>query len=86
VNNNKIERAQSTIRERSKVMRGMQNNGTAEDLIAGFKAYYNFVRPHQGLEGKTPAEVANLDLGLGENRLLVLIKKAVEHRVKNGAH
>ena len=59
-------------------MRGVQNNETAEALIGGFKAYYNFVRPHQGLEGKTPAEMANLDLGLGENRLLGLIKKAVE--------
>lgn len=85
VNNNKMERVQGTIRERSKVMRGMQNNATAEDLIVGFKAYYNFVRPHMSLDGKTPAEAANLDLGLGKNRWKGLIDKAVEHCEKSGA-
>lgn len=47
-------------------------------LIEGFKNYYNFVRPHQGLNGKTPAEMAGLDLGLGENKWLGLIEKASE--------
>jgi hypothetical protein len=42
----------------------------------GFKAYYNFVRPNQALSGKTPAEVAGVDLELGENKWLGLVKKA----------
>jgi len=43
-----------------------------------FRIYYNFIRPHQALNGKTPAEVANLDLNLGQNKWLSLIKQAVE--------
>jgi hypothetical protein len=35
---------------------------------------YNFVRMHQGI-GKTPAEEAGLNLSLGRNKLLNLIKK-----------
>jgi hypothetical protein len=40
--------------------------------------YYNFIRPHQALNGKTPAEEAKLNLGLGQNRWLDLIKKSLE--------
>jgi hypothetical protein len=56
----------------------MQNEETADTMIEGFKNYYNFVRPHQGLNGKTPAEMAKLDLGLGKNKWLDLIVKASE--------
>jgi len=38
----------------------------------------NFIRPPQSLKGKTPAEMANIDLGLGKNKWLSLIKKASE--------
>ena len=37
--------------------------------------YYNFVRPHQGLNGKTPAEMAGVGIE-GENKWLGLIIKA----------
>lgn len=59
-------------------MRGVQNEETAQDLMEGFRNYYNFIRPHQALNGKTPAEVAGLDLGLGKNKWLDLIEKASE--------
>lgn len=59
-------------------MRGMQNKDTAQELIDGFRNYYNFIRPHQALNGKTPAEMAGLDLGLGKNKWLGLIEKASE--------
>jgi hypothetical protein len=36
--------------------------------MEGFRNYYNFIRPHQTLHGKMPAEVAGLNLGIGENR------------------
>ncbi|MGZ4924339.1 MAG: hypothetical protein ACXV5H_10370 [Halobacteriota archaeon] len=42
----------------------------------GFKVYYNFVRPNQALKGRTAAEAAGIDLKLGENRWLELVKKA----------
>jgi putative transposase len=74
VNNNIIERLHGTIRERNKVMRGLGNNGSSEAMMSGYKTYYNFVRPHMRLNGKTPAEVANIPLQLGDNRWLSLIQ------------
>jgi len=29
-------------------------------IFEGNRIYYNFVRPHQALDGKTPAEVAGV--------------------------
>ena len=56
INNNIVERLQGTIREWDKVMRGYQRDETAQILIDGLKAYYNFIRSHMSLNGKTPAE------------------------------
>ncbi len=75
-NNNIVERLNGTVREREKVMRGMKSDPTAEEIVNGFKTYYNFVRPHQALNGKTPAEASEINLGLKGNKWLGLIKKA----------
>lgn len=53
--------------------------------MEGNRIYYTFIRPHQSLNGKTPAEMANLDLGLGRNKWRGLVEKAVEPQ-RNGAH
>jgi len=76
VNNNLVERLNGTIRERDKVMRGFKNEESTQQIIEGFRAYYNFIRKHQSLKGKTPAEMANIDLGLEGNKWLNFIKKA----------
>lgn len=83
VNNNVVERLHGTIRERNKVMRGLGNNGSAPEILDGFKIYYNFIRPHMGLNSRTPAEAVNLPLRLGDNRWLSLIKKSVDEDVRN---
>jgi len=75
-NNCLVERLNGTIRERDKVMRGMKDE--TQTIADGLRNYYNFIRPHQALNGKTPAEVAKIDLKLGKNRWLSLIKQAVE--------
>ena len=75
-NNNIVERLNGTVREREKVMRGMKSQETAEEIMKGFRTYYNFIRPHQALDGKTPAEASELNLELGQNRWISLIKKA----------
>jgi hypothetical protein len=41
-------------------MRGLRNNKTAKLLLDGWVAYYNFLRPHETLKGKTPAEMAGI--------------------------
>ncbi|MFZ3169187.1 MAG: DDE-type integrase/transposase/recombinase [Candidatus Methanoperedens sp.] len=84
-NNNKVERLHNTIRERQKVMRGLQNDDTASEFNNGFKAFYNHIRPHMALNGETPAQAAGIDLKLGRNRWMSLIQKSVEHQKNNGA-
>jgi putative transposase len=74
--NNRVERLNETVRERDKVMRGMQNDETAKILMSGFRDYYNFLRPHMGIEDKTPAEAAGINLELGRMRIKNLIKQA----------
>ena len=76
VNNNLVERLNGTVRERDKVMRGFKTEPSAQQILEGFRAYYNFIRKHQSLNGKTPAEMANIDLNLEGNKWLSLIKKA----------
>jgi len=75
-NNNKIERLHGTIREREKVLRGLKREETP--IVEGLRTYYNFIRPHQGLKGKTPAEASGIDLELGKNRWLSIIRKSVK--------
>jgi transposase-like protein len=60
-NTNLIERFHGTLKERIKVMRGLQNVDTAIQFTDGFLVYYNYFRPHETLHGKTPAEVAKID-------------------------
>jgi len=75
-NNNIVERMNGTVRERLKVMRGLGNDETAQKMIEGNRIYYNYLRPHQSLEGKTPAEKAGIDLQLEGNKWEDLIRRA----------
>lgn len=75
-NNNLVERLNGTLREREKVMRGLKQRESAQKILEGFRAYYNFIRKHQSLKGKTPAKMANIDLELENNKWLSPIKKA----------
>jgi putative transposase len=56
----KIERWHGTLKQRTKVMRGLKNFETALDFTEAYLAYYNFLRPHESLGGKTPAEFAGI--------------------------
>ena len=60
VNNNKIERLYGTFKERTKLTLHFNNEGGAELFAKGFTTYYNFVRGHMALNGRTPAEAAGL--------------------------
>jgi transposase-like protein len=59
---NEIERFQGTIKDRTKVIRGFKTYETALIILDGFLAHYNFFRPHISLKGKTPAEVARVNI------------------------
>lgn len=75
-NNNIIERLHRTKREREKVMRGLKTEKTP--VIPMQDIYYNYVRPHRALEGKTPAETAGIGIIDDKNKWLGLIKKSLE--------
>ena len=75
-NNNIVERLNGTIREREKVVRGLKTEEKSQVIMDCMRNYYNFIRPHQSLNGKTPSEMANIDLDLGRNKWLNLIKEA----------
>jgi putative transposase len=76
INNNIIERLHGSIRERDKVLRGLKTERTAQTMSETYRAYYNVIRPHQALNGKTPAQQANINLNLGKNKWLTLIQNA----------
>lgn len=75
--NQMVERVNNTVRDREKTFRGMDNDKSAQIIVDGIRINYNFLRPHMGLDGKTPAEVAGLDLGLDGIRWKQLIKLAI---------
>ncbi len=59
-NTQKIERFHGTLKQRTKVMRGLKNLETAIDFVDGWLVHYNYLRPHDALDDKTPAEVAGI--------------------------
>jgi putative transposase len=70
-----MERMNGEIRDREKVVRGVKKNDSP--LIDGYQIYHNYVRSHMALEGKTPADLAGIEVQ-GENKWLTLIQNALE--------
>ena len=56
-----IERLHGTLKDRTKIMRGLTNRQTAKLVMDGWSIHYNHFRPHMGLKGKTPAQVAGIE-------------------------
>jgi putative transposase len=56
-----IERWHGTLKGRTKVMRGLKNFESAHDFTQYYLAYYNYLRPHESLGGKTPMEEAGVN-------------------------
>ena len=78
--NHRVERLHNSMREREKVMRHLKKANSAEKFFKGYRAYYNFVRPHMALENHTPAEIAAVPIQLGTNRWLDLIRQAARNQ------
>ena len=72
--NRPIERYHNEIRENLKPRRGLGNDESAQTFSDLLKINHNFVKPHQGLDGKTPAQKAGIDLELGADKYMDLIK------------
>jgi hypothetical protein len=72
-NNNKMERLNGEIRDREKVMRGLKTENTP--ILKGYQIYHNYLRPHESLQGRTPAEACGISVQ-GPNKWLTLIQNA----------
>jgi transposase-like protein len=59
--NNIVERMHGTVKDRTRVMRGLKSFESTKALLEGFTIHYNYVRPHQTLNGKTPAQAARTE-------------------------
>ena len=83
-NNNPIERYNGKSKDRIKSIRG--GFGSFEGAKAFMdlrRVIYNFVNPHQELKEKTPAEMAEINLKLGRNKLLNLIRFVRDNYITN---
>ena len=58
INNSLFECQNGTVRNRIKTVRGFNSENPA--LLFLFTTHYNFVRPHMGINGKTPAEAMGI--------------------------
>ena len=74
-NNNPVERYNGKLEDRLKNIRsGFGSFEGAKSFMNLRRIIHNFVNPHQQLEGKTPAEKADITLPLKRNKLLNLIR------------
>lgn len=76
-NNNHVERLHGTIREREKTMRGLKMEDTP--IVEGHRLFYNFIKPHMALDGKTPSEEAGISIE-GDNKWLTLMQNAIQYK------
>lgn len=77
IHQNMVERLHGTLKDMLRSRRGMSQNDTTKAMLDGWFVYYNFLRPHSSLGGKTPAEAAGIELNL-ENRWESLIDLATK--------
>ena len=76
-NNNKMERLNGEIRDREKVMRGLERKDSP--ILTGYQLFHNYVRPHMALKGKTPADMAGIEIR-GKDKWLTIIQNAAKER------
>ena len=80
-NNNAIERYNGKTKDRIKNIRGgFGSFDGAKYFMDLRRVIHNFVNPHQELKGKTPAEMAKINLTLKRNKLLNLIRFLAKSR------
>jgi len=87
--NNIVERLHGTLKDRTKPMRGFKSFESTKAILEAYTINYNFCRPHQSLNGKTPAQASRMEApsnwkGLieeatrHESRLLAKVTKRTE--------
>jgi hypothetical protein len=70
-----MERMNGEVRDREKTMRGLKNLDSP--ILKGIQVYHNFIKPNEGLKGKTPAEAAGIKVE-GDNKCLTIIQNSAK--------
>jgi len=77
--NNTVERLHGTLKDRIKPMRGLKREEVVRTLLKGWVVHYNYVRKHQTLKGKTPAQASGIEM---KNDWYTLIRKSIRNKTK----
>jgi transposase-like protein len=77
--NNMVERLHGTLKDRTKPMRGLKAYESTDSILEGYVVHYNFVREHQSLMGKTPAQAARTN---APDNWKGLIEEATKHEAE----
>ncbi len=77
--NRPIERYHNEIRENVKTRRGIGNDDSSQIFSKLLQINHNFVKPHSGLNGDTPAKAAKINLDLGPDKYRDLINLSFEN-------
>jgi putative transposase len=81
-NTQMIERFHGTLKDRTKVFRAFRDVETLIQFTDGWLVYYNYFKPHQSLDGKTPAEYAKVDYPVKNWADLARIPVSKESEIK----
>lgn len=74
MDNVRMERHFGELKNRTKSMCGLGNDQGAQTYMDVHRINHNFLKKHMGLDNQTPAQVAGINLPLGKNKWLDLIK------------
>jgi hypothetical protein len=66
-----MERMSGEIRDRERVMRGLEKKDTP--ILTGYQLFHNYIRPHMAFDGRT--EAAGIQLK-GDNKWITIIQNA----------
>lgn len=79
----KIERFHGTLKDRTKVIRSFRDFETLKEFTDGWLVYYNYFKPHESLDGKTPAEQAHVKYDVKNWADLTRIPVSKEAEIKS---
>ncbi|MGI0018931.1 MAG: hypothetical protein ACREAY_00510 [Nitrososphaera sp.] len=73
MNSNKRERINGKIQDSERTIRGLKKMDTP--ILKGYQIFHDRIREHDALEGKTPGEMAGIEIR-GNNKWMTLIQNA----------
>lgn len=80
--NNVVERLHGTLKDMLRARRGLDSVEKTESILRGWFVYYNFLRPHSSLKGKTPAQAAGINIDVS-NKWESLIELAARWQAQS---